>query len=223
MARKRDDAAVFGWMVVVVIVLAPFIWLYTAVGAFWFWVIVLGIPASALIGRFLQEFEKAKAAANNRTMAPVVITQVNISDESFSDDTESAWIRHCEKIEQAWQRGDYDWARQELQKIAYSMVGKSVTQEQKNQFTQVMKDFAKEDPLYKQVMAKVLPMVQANPGMMQSAIYKGQPDEIKEQMRYVLYFANELGHIRRVKKGNSYKLLPPGDTVESKIIDSSSK
>jgi hypothetical protein len=74
-------------------------------------------------------------------------------------------------------------------------------------------EFASEDPLYKQVMAKILPMVEASPGMLQSTIYKGQSEEIKEQMRYVLYFANELGHIHRVKKGNSYKLMPAGEVV----------
>lgn len=120
-----------------------------------------------------------------------------------------AWLNHCIEIENAWQRGDFDWARQQLQRIAYGMVEPSVTDAQRADFTRLMTAFAKEDPLYKDVMERVLPLVQANPGMLQSQIYKGQPDDIKEQMRYVLYFANELGHIRRVKKGNSYGLYPP--------------
>lgn len=119
------------------------------------------------------------------------------------------WLELCVEIETSWERGDYDFARQQLQKIAYGMVGESVTDEQRKNFTRLMTEFAKEDPLYKQVMERVLPLVQANPGMLQSQIYKGQPDYIKEQMRYVLYFANEIGHIKRIKKGNSYKLLPP--------------
>jgi hypothetical protein len=64
-------------------------------------------------------------------------------------------------------------------------------------------------------MARLNPLVQANPGMVQSQIYKDEPDHIKEQMRYVLYFAHELGHIHRVKKGNSYKLYPPGIVIDS--------
>lgn len=86
-----------------------------------------------------------------------------------------------------------------------------VADEQRTNFTQLMTAFAKEDPLYKDVMERVLPLVRANPGMLQSQIYKGQPDEIKEQMRYVLYFANEIGHIKRIKKGNSYKLMLPDE------------
>lgn len=118
------------------------------------------------------------------------------------------WLAHCIEIEDAWHRGDYDFARAQLQRIAYTMVGGSVTVNEKNRFTQLMADFAKDDPLYNEVMERLMPLVQANPGLVQSQLYKGEPDHIKEQMRYVLYFANELGHIQRVKKGNSYKLYP---------------
>lgn len=112
-------------------------------------------------------------------------------------------------VVQAWKRGDYDLARQQLQQIAYSMVGSSVTDEDRANFTKLMAEFANEDPLYNEVMAKVIPLLRANPGMLQSQIYQGQPDDIKEQMRYVLYFANELGHIKRIKKGSSYMLMLP--------------
>lgn len=119
------------------------------------------------------------------------------------------------EIVQAWERGDYDWARQQLQRIAYGMVGRSVTEAQRKEFTSLMTQFAIEDPLYNEVMERLLPLVQANPGMVQSQIYKGESDEIKEQMRYVLYFANELGHIQRVKKGSSYKLYLPGAVIDT--------
>jgi hypothetical protein len=85
--------------------------------------------------------------------------------------SQNAWNKLCDEIEQAWQNGDYDYARQKLQEIAYSMVGSEVTQEQKNQFTEVMKDFAKVDPLYREIMALALPFIEANPGTMQSKIY----------------------------------------------------
>lgn len=217
MARGNDNG--LASLIAVAIVLAPFIWLYNAIGAFWFWLIVIGIPVLAGVGWFLQGIEKGKTG----TQVPMLNTTGNavLSGDEF--DTDSAWIRHCEQIEEAWERGNYDWARQQLQQIAYSMVGDSVTQQEKDKFTQVMKDFASEDPLYRQVMERLLPMVETNPGIVQSQIYKGQPDEIKEQMRYVLYFAHELGHIHRVKKGNSYSLYPPdmaddvADEIEKKV------
>lgn len=125
---------------------------------------------------------------------------------------QNEWNVFCDEIDQAWQSGNYDHARLLLQKIAYSMVGSDITQEQKNQFTQVMKDFASDDPLYREIMAIVVPFVAANPGVMQSKIYSELPQWTQEEVRYALYFAHELGHIQRVKKGNSYKLLPSGYT-----------
>lgn len=114
-----------------------------------------------------------------------------------------------EQIKDAWSRGDYDLARAQLQRIAYTMIEPSVTADEKMRFTQLMTEFAKEDPLYNDVIQRAMPMITVNPGVVQSQIYKGQPEHIKEQMRYVFYFAHELGHIRREKNGSSYKLYPP--------------
>lgn len=149
-------------------------------------------------------FLKKHREKEQRKAEPTPARASNHQTNTFNNDP---WRALCIEIEAAWDRGDYDWARQQLQKIAYGMVGESVSDEQRKSFTRLMTEFAKEDPLYRDVMERVIPLVQANPGMLQSQIYKGQPDHIKEQMRYVLYFANEIGHIKRIKKGNSYKLF----------------
>jgi len=190
-AKKYNDDGM-GWMYLFAVLLYPFYWLYEKLGPTLFWLLI----GSVLVIIVLAVIKRLKERQQSAWAAP---------DDADKDQ----WIRHCERIEEAWRHGDYNWARQQLQQIAYSMVGRSVSQSDKDKFTQVMKDFAREDPLYRQVMEKLLPMVFATPGMVQSQIYKGQPDAIKEQMRYVLYFAHELGHIHRVKKGNSYKLYPP--------------
>jgi hypothetical protein len=197
MARKSDDSAV-GLLIIIVIVVYPFVWLYEKVGAFWFWVIVIGLPVSALVGWITSLGQQSNE---------LVRTESEILTEDFSSHAHDADVNYFEYIEDTWKRGDFDAARKMLQKIAYSMVGKDITKEEKDYFTGFMADFAREDPLYKDVMLRLLPIVSSNPGMLQSKIYEGQPDDIKEQMRYVLYFANELGHIRRVKKGNSYQLF----------------
>lgn len=205
MARKSDSEG-GAWLILIGIVIAPFVLLYEAVGQFWFWVIVLGIPALIVIRWFFKE---------DKMPSHVKTDGLNVINDP--------WFNHCAAIEEAWQRGNYDWARQQLQRIAYGMIEKSVTDEQRKDFTRLMTQFASEDPFYHQVMAKVLPMVEANPGMKQSDIYKGQPDHIKEQMRYVLYFAHELGHIHRTKKGNSYKLMLPGNMIDGEVIDTGAK
>jgi len=151
-----------------------------------------------------------QSARQLEAMLPVMRQRVEARIiESSTPQLDPYRLEHSQAIVQAWKCGDYDWARQQLQQIAYSMVGQSVSDEVRAEFTQLIVEFANEDPLYNQVMERVLPLVRDNPGMLQSQIYKGQPDHIKEQMRYVLYFANELGHIRRIQKGNSYQLELP--------------
>jgi len=195
------------WLITVAIVSAPFVLLWEKVGPFWF-IVILAVSVVLLV-KLMSYTEKRKTVAAN--------------NEDVAGESHSAWHNHCDRIEQAWARGDFDWAREQLQRIAYSMVGKRVTEEQKHQFTRLMKDFASQDPMYREVMTIALPYITANPGTMQSKIYTQLPDWSREEVRYVLYFANELGHIHRVKKGNSYKLMPPGATVEGEVIDKSNQ
>src|SRR5690554_2773291 len=79
---------------------------------------------------------------------------------------------------------------------------------QKELFKKLMAMFVKQDPLYKKVIGQVKAAVEKQPGILQSSIYEGRSESDKEYARYVLYFANELGDIRREKHGRSYKLFP---------------
>jgi len=117
-------------------------------------------------------------------------------------------------IEGAINSGNWDWARTALQKMAYEMVGDHVSQQEKDSFKALMTRFAEQDPLYREVMALLLPVIQQNQGILQSKIYGFAPGYDQETLRYVLYFAHELGHIVRLKQGRSYKLLPPGETID---------
>lgn len=51
-----------------------------------------------------------------------------------ADPIHTTYVENHIEIEQAWARGDYDWARHQLQRIAYGMVGGLVTDEQRNDF-----------------------------------------------------------------------------------------
>lgn len=208
MSKKLSDE-VTGLLIVLGLIIGAITWLYNTFPIlFWFVVIILALFfLLALIGHFSTEGKSSTTVTTRKKRSGESPTKSASSQSSAS--AGDTWLAHCIEVENAWSRGDYDWARMQLQKIAYGMVGDAVTDAQRADFTRLMTEFAKEDPLYRDVMARVLPLVQANPGMLQSQIYKGQPDNIKEQMRYVLYFAHELGHIHREKKGNSYKLYPP--------------
>lgn len=127
---------------------------------------------------------------------------------------DDAWIRLLQNIENAWESGNYDWARQKLQEIAYSMVSKSVSDEQRFAFKQVMTDFAATDPLYRDMLISIQPLIIKEPGVIQSKVYKYFPSYSVEEMRYFFYFAHELGHLSRRKKGSSYQLFPPGGVID---------
>lgn len=116
-------------------------------------------------------------------------------------------------IEQATHARDYEFARLWLQKFSYTTVDKDVTQETRDQFKRLMTAFAKEDPLYQKLKAAIVPKVSANPGMLQTALYPQLPGYNQEQIRYALYFAHELGDVRRVKKGRTYQLFGPTQYV----------
>lgn len=108
-----------------------------------------------------------------------------------------------------------DRERQALQKIAYGMVNPGVSSDDKLRFKQVMTEFAAADPLVREIAERAQQLVAANPGQLQSKIYVHFPGRDKEQVRYALYFAHELGLIYRKKKGSSYQLFPPGITLDA--------
>ncbi len=99
---------------------------------------------------------------------------------------------------------DWSSARLYLQKVGYSAV--SAPQQEKDDFRAFMTAFARHDPLYTRGMAGVLPVLKERPeGTPQTQLYAhmGAAGDV-EQARYILYFAEQLGAVRRVKKGNSY-------------------
>jgi hypothetical protein len=82
--------------------------------------------------------------------------------------------------------------------------------------------FVQRDPFFKELVSRLLPIIQANPGMLQSditkraesmdwsALYSHSRSIAKEDIYYALYFADKFGTITRTKKGSSYELRLPG-------------
>lgn len=112
------------------------------------------------------------------------------------------------EIDRLIAQGDWDSARAALQHIAYGMV--DAEPEAKAEFTSTMSRFAERDPLFANVLQAALPAIEQTPGIKQADLYRGMAEDQKELIRYVLYFAAELGRIVRVKSGNSYALYPAG-------------
>jgi len=114
-----------------------------------------------------------------------------------------------------FERKEFDEARMFLQKIAYGMVDKSVPETEKRKFKAMMTYFADHDPLYHELIRKAYPIILSDEGILQSKIYPLLPDYNTETVRYVLYFAHELGDVIRVKKGRSYQLYTNKSKIEN--------
>lgn len=145
--------------------------------------------------------------------------QVGFVRQASSNTVRGGRVMLPADIERAWRAGDYDLARGALQKYAYGMVGPGVSEDDKARFRTVMTTFAQDDPLYQEVMAKLKPIVLAQPGILQSSIYVQLPQYDQETVRYVAYFGHEIGDIHRKKKGRSYELLPPGRIIDGETTN----
>ncbi|MDR0673320.1 MAG: hypothetical protein LBF93_06620 [Zoogloeaceae bacterium] len=129
------------------------------------------------------------------------------------------WRAQMEEIAQAWREGDYDFARTWLQKLAYALgtieSGRAPLWAH-DRFKSLVAAFTQDDPLYKNILCRVIPAVTISPGVLQSQLMKALPDVSPEHFRYVLYYAEYIGDIRREKKGRSYVLyLPERPPAES--------
>lgn len=110
---------------------------------------------------------------------------------------------------------------QSLQKVAYTMVGPERSAEDKADFKRLMTEFARRDPNYRAIVSPFIEVIGKSPGIKQADLLRGMSEQHKEFARYALYFAHELGEIRREKFGNSYKLFPPGFDADLSVPASS--
>ncbi len=108
---------------------------------------------------------------------------------------------------------NWDAARDVLQRIAYGILQQP--QEVQDSFKALMTEFAAADPLVSGVTQAVLPVVRAQPGILQTELYKHAPGVGVEQMRYALYFLEQLRVIERKKSGRSYKVYEARPVIEA--------
>ena len=192
-------------------------------------VVILGIKV-AIRGAKAEYKEKraanalsVKAKNKSAVQSPAPVLKLVEQPEEYPR-LDVEWEDTFREIDRAVSRGDYDFARTWLQKFSYTTVDKDVPQAVRYRFKTLMTAFAKQDPLYLRLIAKIRPLIEARPGIMQTALYPQLPGYDEEQIRYVLYFAHELGDVNRLKKGRSYQLLLPGQALlESETKDSKPK
>lgn len=175
----------------------------------------------------IERIKKLQAKANGTTIAPAkpkqkaktttpLIQRLEVQlQPTVAATTLQAWQTAVDngsaEIDSLIAKGDWDSARAALQRIAYGML--NAEPEAKRQFTQAMCQFAVRDPLYHAVMKIAAPLVEKTPGMLQTKLYPHLPHLEPEIIRYVIYYAAEMGDLVRRKKGNSYAVFPKWYTL----------
>lgn len=129
-----------------------------------------------------------------------------IATGKFFDDF---WTSQIEYIAKLWRKNDYDEARTSLHDLSYKIREEHAPQPIPELFNTLMVAFTRDDPLYADVMRVALPVIEANPGIVQSALSKQFPQFDAEQFRYAMYYGEAIGDVLRNKKGSSYSLSLP--------------
>lgn len=199
------------------------------VGAFilWVWVVhisqqsvapqpILPVKPWAPAPYSAEDHEFAVRQTDARRRTDELVQQTNSPRQAWQTTQNTAWP----EIDRLMAIGDWDSARAALQRVAYTMVNEDAGTKAK--FTHLMSEFVLQDPLFESVMRALTPVINQSPGVRQAALYKGTTEDKKELIRYVLYFAAELGQVVRVKKGNSYALFPicsSSQTPETQLLE----
>ena len=124
---------------------------------------------------------------------------------------------HLNWAKQAEKRGDFLAARMEHLKCVESWKQSGdITELEKA--TREYEDFVRRDPVFEKLLAILLPIIDSNPGILQSEIAK-QAESVdwatlyycnrpiaREDFYYALYYAEKFNRITRTKKGRSYEL-----------------
>mgnify|MGYP001343172508 FL=1 len=124
---------------------------------------------------------------------------------------------HLNWAKQAEKRGDFLAARMEYLKCVESWKQSDDIIELEKA-TREYEAFVRRDPVFEKLLSILLPIIESNPGILQSEIAK-QAESVdwatlydynrpiaREDVYYALYFAEKFDRITRTKKGRSYEL-----------------
>ncbi len=120
-------------------------------------------------------------------------------------------LLHLQRAREAVSGGNTDYARICYLKASESWKQANETESGKwaRELEAVNKEYAafvETDPAYRNGLAALLPIIQGNPGILQTDLYKACPGIERETVSYILYFAASSGVIERTKKGRTYEL-----------------
>lgn len=118
---------------------------------------------------------------------------------------------HVGSARAAREAGDIDAARAHYQRAAYGF--NQLSPEQNEALKQEIAGLTRSDPFYLDGLELMRQQLANTPGVLQADLTRGLEPRAIEAARYVLYYADQLGDIVRVKSGRSYRLYLPGQPI----------
>lgn len=118
---------------------------------------------------------------------------------------------HVGSARAAREAGDIAAAREHYQRAAYGFNQLSAAQNEA--LKQEIAGLTRSDPLYLGGLELVRTQLVQTPGVLQADLTRGMEPHAMEAARYVLYYADQLGDVVRVKSGRSYRLYLPGQPI----------
>lgn len=127
-------------------------------------------------------------------------------------------ILHIGLARKCKQNNDFLGARMGYLKAVESFKQANATKEL-DEANKEYENFVKNDPVFIGLLSVLKEGIKINPGILQSEItnkadesnwsevYKYNRPILKDDIYYVLYFADKFGYIKRIKKGRSYELF----------------
>lgn len=209
--HKQMDGAIWIVAIFVVCIMTIYDWL----GGPLFWTLTLGLVAVVVYRKLKPNRRttsittKSNVPARQRTPASIAKTSPSTPPADPYDEFVATMRMHMEA-------GNWDAARGLLRSIAWG-THRTSTDEFKGKLKELIAEFARRDPLFNQIVPMVTAHIHENPGCIQSALMKQFPHLDSEDFRYVLYYAEVLGRIVRVKKGSSYALYLPGSAPQQLV------
>ncbi len=133
--------------------------------------------------------------------------------------TPSLNLHFIEKAKEAERAGDYLAARVNYMKCMEDLKRSGAPEEVILYAQQEYDNFVRRDPIFKELLSRLILIIEKNPGILQSeitrqfdsmdwpALYSYDRPVAKDDIYYALYFAARFGIIKRLKKGRSYQLF----------------
>lgn len=164
------------------------------------------------IDRPRQSTHQPATSAASRPLQVAVSVKAVFAASSDSD--RHYYAIHLEAARTAQRQGKWDEAADRYARASYLATQLNLPAEEVAALHLERYQAVADQPIYRRGIAVVREHLARNPGELQSTLTK-TVGENAEDLRFLLYCAEQVGHVVRVKHGRSYRLFLPGQSIST--------